>query len=379
MQWLGTTICCSALALTTVSVQPLESESDAIPLFPARQQWTLALNNALAGQPGFSGGRGYFPIEGGRLVAYDLAAGRQLWLVESEAVWPPVATDRLVFVTLPDAIVARSADDGKESWRLPIADRLAVGPVADSRWLVAATVSGTVLAVRVEDGGIAWQGDAGARISAPPMLTPDRVYVPLEDRRVLALDAENGAVVWERRLGGAPTGILAHDDRIYVGSVDNFLYCLNAGRGDVAWRWRTGADVIGTPVVDGDRLYFVALDNILRSLDRHGGSQKWKRALPLRPRSGPLVAGATVVVGGLAPSVRAYATSTGAPAGELTFKTDLAAPPHVFLNGGVPMLVAITTDIVAGATVIGFIPAAGLPTPFAPLPNPPVVPALTFP
>jgi hypothetical protein len=43
------------------------------------------------------------------------------------------------------------------------------------------------------------------------------------------------------------------------------------------------------------------------------------------------------------------------------------------------VLVAITTDIVAGATVIAFIPAAGLPTPFAPLPNPPVVPALTFP
>ena len=275
---------------------------------------------------------GYFPIEGGRLVAYDLAAGRQLWLVESETLWPPVATDRQVFVASPDAIVARSADDGKEAWRLPIAERLAVGPVADSRWLVAATVSGTVLAVRVEDGGIAWQADAGARISAPPTLTSDRVYVPLEDRRVLALDAEDGAVVWERRLGGAPTGILAHDDRVYVGAVDNFLYRLNAGRGDVAWRWRTGADVIGTPVVAGDRLYFVALDNILRSLDRHGGSQKWKRALPLRPRSGPLVAGTTVVVGGLAPSVRAYATATGAPAGELSFKTDLAAPPHVFLQ-----------------------------------------------
>ena len=204
---LGTTICCSAVALTTVSLQPLASESNAIPLFPARQQWTLALNNALAGQPGFSGARGYFPIDGDRLVAYDLAAGRQLWMVESEALWPPVATDRQVFVALPDAIVARSADDGKESWRLPIADRLAVGPVADSRWLVAATVSGTVLAVRVEDGGIAWQGDAGARISAPPTLTPDRVYVPLEDRRVLALDAER-----RRRRLGAATGRGANRD-----------------------------------------------------------------------------------------------------------------------------------------------------------------------
>jgi hypothetical protein len=43
------------------------------------------------------------------------------------------------------------------------------------------------------------------------------------------------------------------------------------------------------------------------------------------------------------------------------------------------VMVAVTVDIVKGATVIGFTPATGLPTPFAPLPNQPVVPALTFP
>jgi outer membrane protein assembly factor BamB len=379
VRWVGTTICCSALALTTLFSQPLPAEPDPIPLFPARQQWTLALNNGLTAQPGFSGDRGYFPIEGGRLVAYDLAAGRQLWIVESEALWAPVATDRQVFVVTADAILARDARTGKESWRLPIPDRLAVGPIAGARWLVAATISGMVLAIDVESGRMAWQADAGARISATPGLTADRVYVPLEDRRVVALDAEDGTVVWERRLRGAPTGVLALDDRIYVGAVDNFLYCLNAERGDIAWRWRTGADVIGTPVIDGDRLYFVALDNILRSLDRHGGSQKWKRPLPLRPRAGPILVGTTLVVGGLAPSVRAYASATGTAAGDLSLKTELVAPPHVFVNGGVPVLVAITTDIAAGATVFGFTPAAGLPTPFAPLPNPPVVPPLAFP
>jgi outer membrane protein assembly factor BamB len=193
------------------------------------------------------------------------------------------------------------------------------------------------------------------------------------------LDAKDGSMVWERRLGGAPTGVLAVDDRVYVGAVDNFLYCLTARRGEIAWRWRTGADVIGTPVVDGNLLYFVSLDNILRGLDRRGGSQKWKRALPLRPRSGPLLAGGTLVVGGLTPSVRGYAIETGAPAGELTLPADLAAPPHVFWDRGFPVLVAVTTDLVAGATVIGFTPAGGMPTPFTALPNQPAVPALTFP
>jgi outer membrane protein assembly factor BamB len=376
---LGTTICCSALALGAASVRLLAEQSSLIPIFPARQQWTLALNNALTAPPGFDGARGYFPIEGERLVAYDLAGGNQLWLVSSPAVWPPVAEEGFVFVVHPDAIVALKADDGSIAWRHAIEDRLAVRLVTDHGWIVAATVSGTVFAIRVEDGSVGWRTEAGARISAPPALTADRLYLPLEDRRVLSLQIEDGAVVWERRLGGAPTGLLALEDRVYVGSTDNFLYGLTTRRGEISWRWRTGADVIGTPVAADDHLYFVALDNILRSLNRTGGSQKWKRALPLRPRSGPLLAGGTLIVGGLGPSVRAYSSSTGAPAGELALPGDLAAPPHVFWNGGAGVLVAVTMDIVKGATVIGFTSAAGLPTPFAPLPNPPVVPALTFP
>jgi hypothetical protein len=92
-----------------------------------------------------------------------------------------------------------------------------------------------------------------------------------------------------------------------------------------------------------------------------------------------LLAGGTLVVGGLTPSVRGYAIETGAPAGELTLPADLAAPPHVFWDRGFPVLVAVTTDLVAGATVIGFTPAGGMPTPFTALPNQPAVPALTFP
>jgi hypothetical protein len=180
--------------------------------------------------------------------------------------------------------------------------------------------------------------------------------------------------VWERLVGGPQTYILALDDRIYVGATDNFLYSLETRRGTVAWRWRTGADVIGAPVVDDDRVYFVALDNILRALGRKGGSQAWKRALPIRPRGGPLLVGSTLIVGGLAPSVRGYAAATGAPAGEVTLPSELAAPPHVFVHDGVPTLVAVTSDIVNGATVMAFTPAIGLPGPFSPLPNQPTGP-----
>ncbi len=350
-----------------------------VPIVPARPQWTLALNNALTAPPGFEAARGYFPIEGERLVAYDLASGQQLWLVSAQLQWPPVPADRLVFVVYPDAIAALDAGDGSETWRMAMNDRLAVRPVHHDGWLITATVSGTVAALRASDGQVVWKREAGARISAPAAVGAGRVYLPLEDRRVLALALEDGMVLWERRLGGPPTGLLALDDRVYVGTTDNFLYCLAADRGNVAWRWRTGGDVVGTPVADDERIYFVSLDNILRGLDRGGGSQEWKRALPLRPRGGPLLAGGTLIVGGLNTSIRGYLASSGAPAGDLTLPGDLAAAPHVFLNGGIPVLVAVTNDIVKGATVIGFTPAIGMPAAFSALPKQNPVPALSLP
>ena len=369
-----TTICCSALALILFFAAPAASQPTELPIIPARQQWTLPLNNAITAAPAWHGARGYFPIEGDRLVAYDLTTGRQLWLVPTPPGLPPIASEQHVFVGPPDAIVALHAADGSEAWRTPIDQPLAVRPVWTSGWLIAATASGEVLALRAADGEIVWRHETGTRVTAPPAIGADRVYVPLEDRRVLAVDVANGAVVWERRVGGSPADILAIDDRIYVGATDNFLYSLDARRGTVAWRWRTGADVIGMPVVDDDRVYFVALDNILRALGRKGGSQAWKRSLPIRPRGGPLLVGSTLIVGGLAPAVRGYAAATGTPAGEVTLPSDLAAPPHVFLHDGVPMLVSVTSDIVTGATVRAFTPAIGSPGPFSPLPNQPTGP-----
>jgi outer membrane protein assembly factor BamB len=379
VSWWGTTICCSALALTAAFPPPAAAQTSAVPVLPARPQWTLALNNALVAPPGFFEARGYFPIEDNRIAAYDLADGRLAWLVPRRTLFQPVATDRHLFVVEPDAIVALAAADGSESWRLPIGEPLATRPVSRNGWLVAATASGTLIVVRAADGHVVWQRDNGARISAPPSVASDRIYVPLENRRIVALALEDGAMVWDRGLGGSPTSVLATDDRVYVGATDNFLYAFRTASGGLAWRWRTGADIIGTPVVEDDRLYFLSLDNILRALDREGGSQKWKRPLPFRPRNGLLYVSGTLVVGGLSPSVRGYAEKTGAPAGDLTLPGELVAPPHVFTDAGLPVLVAVTTDIVKGAIVGGYIPAAGLPGPFTPLPNQPAVPALTLP
>ena len=375
-----TTRCCSAVALIAGScVAAAQAPSTPTrPLFPAQTAWTLALNNPLTAPPGFSGSDGYFPIGGDRVVAYDVRTGVRRWIATAPTALAPVAGDGLVFIVEPAALTARHQTDGSPAWRLPFSDPLAARLVWDDGWLVAAAESGTIRAFRAVDGALLWQRDLSAAASGAPELAGDRLYVPTLDDRLVALRFDTGEPVWERRLGGAPGGILALGDRLYVGSTDNYFYCLRTSDGEVVWRWRTGADVVGRPVADDRRVYFVSLDNVLRALTLGGGSQQWRRLLPLRPSAGPLMTAGTLVVSGVAPSVLAFSTGNGNPAGTLTPRGELASPPYIVDTAGAPTVVVVTRDLEKGATVTAFTrsfePAV---VPMAPLPNPTPVRAPT--
>ena len=321
-------------------------------LFPVVPAWNNPLDAVMLAPPAASGTRAFVPIDGDRLMAFDLLAGGEVWTSPAHPLFVPATGDGLVFLIEPEAITARRQDTGAVAWRVPFAAELAVPLVWDNGWLIAADAAGNVLAFRAVDGVLIWRQNLDRRVHAVPALAADRLYVALEDGHVVALDVARGTRLWSRRLGGPPNDMLATDDRIYVGSDDNYLYCLTATTGEVDWRWRTGADVIGAPITDGSRVYFVSRDNVLRALDRTSGGQRWKRALPGRPTRGVVRAGDLLLVSGLAPKVSAFAMKDGSPAGEITSPGELAAAPFVTLVRGVPQVVLVSRDIAKGTRVL---------------------------
>jgi outer membrane protein assembly factor BamB len=354
-------------------VQKRKIDKTPTPLLPLQTIWTLALNNPLTFAPAYDKTLAFFPLAGDRLVCYDLVSGKQQWLVDAATQADPVAGGDMVFLVEPDGLAARRASDGAVEWRLPFAEPLAVHPVWDNGWLVAATKTGAIIALRASDGHQIWSRDLGSPAHALPALAADRVYIPTADGRIVALGIETGEPVWERRLGGPPDEILALDERLYVGSEDNFFYSIQTKDGRVAWRWQTGGDVIGLPVVDEHRVYFVALDNVVRALSRSSGVQQWMKTLPLRPMTGAVRAGSALVVTGFAPALRAFNLTDGVAGGEIPATPEVAAAPYVFEDAvtKLPQLLVITRDIAKGATATlmthSFEPPA---SPVSPLPNP---------
>ncbi|MSO45366.1 MAG: hypothetical protein EXQ59_01165 [Acidobacteria bacterium] len=322
-------------------------------LFPVAPVWTLALNAQLAVPPAYDDAHAFFAL-GDRLLAYRFDDGRQVWNASATLILEPVTGDGLLFITEARQLQALRVEDATIAWQIPFTEQQAAHPVWNHGRLVVTTTTGSVLTFRARDGSLAWRHELKSAAHAPATLTADRVYVPTEDGRVVTLDAGTGAPVWERRLGGAANDVLATADRVFVGSDDNYFYCLLAKDGRVDWRWRTGGDVIGKPVGDKDTVYFVSRDNVLRALDRVSGGQRWLRALPLRPTTGPIRAGGTIVISGVAPTVRGFNATDGAPAGDQSTGGELAAPAHVLDEGTnpLPRIIILTRDISKGAAAL---------------------------
>ena len=342
-----------AMCVSFAQSKPPKSSTD-LRLFPIVAAWNTPLDAALAAPPTLAGGRAFVPLEGGQLAAYDLDTGVVAWSVESRPLSTPATSDDLVFLAELGGIAAVRQADGSTVWRLPMSGSLAAPLVWDNGWLVAADTEGALLAFRASDGSPIWRRDLGARFSARPALAADRVYAALASGQVVALDVATGVQRWSRKLGGAANDMLAFDDRVFVGSDDNYFYSINAADGVVDWRWRTGGDVIGVPLVDGDRVYFVSKDNLVRGLDRRSGAQRWKSALSGRPTRGPIRAGDLLLVSGLSPKVSAFTMKDGSPAGDVTSPGELAAAPYVTVVKGLPHVVLVSRDVAVGTRLLAF-------------------------
>jgi len=389
-------ICCGAGALIALLVTSAHAQAPVTParkvkqtrsaddktplsLFPVAPAWTLALNTPLTAPPAFADVVAVFALEDEQLAAYDLETGARLWLVNIATTTEPAIGGDQVFVATADAIVALSRTSGAPVWTHPSDDELAAAPVVAGDRLVLTTADGDVVALRTADGEELWRRTLPRAASSRPALAANRLFVPTADGHVVALNAQTGEIVWDRRLGGAGHDILAGDDRLFLGAQDKYFYCLNTTTGEIEWRWFNGADSIGLPVADDKTVYFVALDNMLRGMNRSSGVQRWKSPLPFRPIAGPLKYRETLVVAGTTPIVEAYSTRDGKSRGRFSVPPELSAAPYLLTDSTrvFPVLVTLTNDIIGRATVAGATRAIEPPnTSLMPLPNVETVPII---
>jgi outer membrane protein assembly factor BamB len=310
----------------------------------------------------------YVALRSGQIVARSLLDGVERWRKDLPTEQPIAFDAGVVFVSSRDAIHALRGADGATVWETPLAN-ITAPLVARAGWLIV-LADRRVLAFRSSDGMRIWQRDIG-RSAEAPAIDGDRVYISLDDGRIVAADITTGASIWERTVGGIAGPPAAAGDRVYAGASDRRFYCLKAQNGEIAWDMRIGAAIVGSAAVDAAHVYFLALDNVVRALDRSNGNQRWKHAYRRRASAGPAIGGRYVfVASSSSPDIWMW-TTDGRPASSLTLPAAPAVPPAVVERGTGSLDVVAVTGNLAGQWQLTLLASAGEPplVPFSEAPG----------
>ncbi len=267
--------------------------------------WRYDSTSTVGLTPARDAERVYLPLSGGVIVSLKAVNGQLNWRSEvgGELSASPVADEHAVYVAsetgkleagvrrATGALRALGREAGVTQWMrtlaMPVRGTLALG----NGKLFAGTSDGKIYAFDSKTGAARWSYDYGSSFNGQPVLSGSRLYIGSEDGNLLALDEATGKLVWFYRTKGPVRGPVANGgDIVYFGSGDGYVYAVNAINGRMLWRNRTGAGVQAVVKV-GDELLVASLDNFVYKLTLNG-RRLWKRQLPGRLSSQPLMSGA---------------------------------------------------------------------------------------
>jgi outer membrane protein assembly factor BamB len=303
---------------------PLPGTTVPIPEAPRDILWSVQIVAAPVTSPLIAGEHVLISYLPGVVAAHRLQDGQEVWHTSLKPVRPLAADGDMLFVASGDDIHALRIADGTVVWRVP-AGALTAPLIAKDGWVIAASV-GKLTARRASDGSEIWSVDAPLQREAAA-IAGSALVIPAVDGHVQTLDLTTGAVMWTSQVGGSPGEPLVVGDEIFLGATDKYFYCLDADDGDIQWRMQVGASIRGRASTDGERVFFSALDNMVRAIDLGNGAQLWQAGLRFRPLAGPAAAGGTVFVSGPGAEVHLLRATDGTSGGSVTFPADLAMAP----------------------------------------------------
>jgi outer membrane protein assembly factor BamB len=167
--------------------------------------------------------------------------------------------------------------------------------------VVVGSCNGLVHGVDKTTGNARWRYDARPDGGRPefhgvPLVAGDLAILSSDDRRpegighVYAIEASSGSVRWKTRIGrGSMADVVRLDARLYTVTLDNELVALDVANGKQAWSFRGAPpldrdflNVLATPAVDADHVYFGGADGVVYALSADSGALLWKSEIGSR-------------------------------------------------------------------------------------------------
>jgi outer membrane protein assembly factor BamB len=210
------------------------------------------------------------------------------------SVFFPSATGNTVYAAgAAGQIVGFDGASGKVVTRINAGQRLTAGVSASGSLVLVGTGKGEVLAFDAS-GKQLWKAQLPGEVLAPPAVDGSLVVARAGDGRLYGLDAIEGRQRWVYQRSTPPlslrnhSGVILERGAVFAGFPGGRLVALAATTGNVGWdsvvalpRGSTElervADVMGLPVLDGDRVCAVAYQGRVACFDTQSGTTVWAR------------------------------------------------------------------------------------------------------
>ena len=311
--------------------------------------------------PAVLGERLYVADRYGRLVATNLATGKEEWEIHDKNVQytgGPGGGDGLVLIGTGDGrVIAREADSGKVRWVAKVSSEVLAAPTAGNGVTVVRTGDGRLYGLNSTTGAELWLYERTVptltlRGVAPPVIDEDVVMAGFDNGRFAAVSLKNGKMVWESPLA-VPTGRSDLERMVdvdsapvlvgtmaYVSSFQGAVAALSISDGKILWTREVSS--YEELSVGEDRVYVTDDKGSIWALDANTGTSLWKQeALANRFVTAPIFVDGHVVVADFEGYVHWLDAETGDfEYRERVTKESIIAPA---LNAGGILLVYSTT------------------------------------
>ena len=325
------------------------------PLLPAEQAWKITLPARPAADGVMDDSSVYVPLEGvaasseddgppavpAALVALDRQNGAIRWTSSVSTALPPLLTHGVLIVATSSGLEALDPRTGRGQWSLALDRSARARPIAQGPLLFTVLEGGELVAVHLERREVVWRLSLGAdRVS---MTTDAEAVYLVTGSRAISVKLSDGTIRWERALDGELSEPVVDRDRVFIGSTTKSFWSLDARTGkDKGWTWNGkifGGAIVGASV-EGNKVYVVSWDNIVRALDRGHGAQRWKEPVT-RPLFPPRILNGVIAVVGVSPTLSTFRADTGSPVSTWAFPSELLLQGAPLIDEPAPYRVAI--------------------------------------
>ncbi|GAB3823822.1 PQQ-binding-like beta-propeller repeat protein [Pontibacter rugosus] len=232
-------------------------------------------------------------------------------------------------------VYALDKKSGKRKWTYKTNGKIYATPAIQGKYVVVASSDNNIYCLAISSGKLLWKVAAERPVLGSPLIQDNKVYIGASDGHFRAISLKDGKLLWDfdQVNNFVVTKPLLYKGKVYFGSWGNEFYALDANTGELSWKWSNGSanrmfsPAACYPVATDGKVFIVAPDRYMTSLDAATGNVVWRKQMKdIRVRESMGLSADSALVYVKTMDGEVYGVSTAADSMQLAWESDLKLP-----------------------------------------------------